>query len=910
MSTTKGVKVKYKGSTIHNMPGDGEFKLLTKESYLEDDLDIQVDRDADLDSKMITANGSYNASSDDLDGYNQVTVNVPNSYTEADEGKVVDDGALVVQTSTTKTANGTYDTTLNDEVVINVPNTYTQSDEGKVVSSGALVAQTSKNINANGTVDTTTNNSVVVSVPNSYSAGDEGKVVSNGALVSQGSQTITQNGTYDTTLVSSLTANVDGESIKSDNEPYIFRKSGGSLDFGARDREKDTLIGMDLVWNQYLNDTDFSAGHYPVNTSAVSYDSTNDKTSLSVTMGSDGYGYAMKYMSNIPKIQNHVWLIGAYVSAVNCNYVWAKADANSNTPPSEQYSGAKFYWFIQKLNASTPNAQTLLGVSAPNGTSVTAEFSKAVLINLTTMFGSTIADYVASLGSTNGVAWVQRYLTKKYYPFSNPTLTNGIASSHDMVGFNQWDEVWENGVIDLSTGANQSNSNRVRSKNYVQIIPNTVYYMRSTTSMYAVYYNENHEFVSSTNSFWNVTFTPPVNAHYLRFFTGSNNYGATYKNDICINFSGTRNGQYEAYSKHTYALDTTVDLHGLPMIDTDGNLYADGDTYEADGTVTRNYVKRAYQSGDESLANAITDGTNTVVKLTTPTTETATPFEPSQIVDKWGTEEYVTTGNVPIGHKTDYTSVKLTTKSITANGTYNASADDADGYSKVIVNVSGGGGATVLSRAEWNALSYTQKKAYGLICIQDNQSGFMRGDYVDASEYFEIMQSATGGSSATITANASGQYKLLAIAMNSEASTKTLTISATLNGTDLSGSTLEYNSYSSSGTNRRNYRINLYDIEVSANDAISVSLADAGSHSSLVCAIVDVDFDTVDKALTSADGKTTGSNSSNGYVLYGTFDNNNGGTITGENYLANETIETASPGTNYKSSYMFWVSKS
>ena len=34
----------------------------------------------------------------------------------------------------------------------------------------------------------------------------------------------------------------------------------------------------------------------------------------------------------------------------------------------------------------------------------------------------------------------------------------------------------------------------------------------------------------------------------------------------------------------------------------------------------------------------------------------------------------------------------LTTKSITANGTYNASSDSADGYSSVTVNVSGGGG--------------------------------------------------------------------------------------------------------------------------------------------------------------------------------------------------------------------------
>ena len=37
-------------------------------------------------------------------------------------------------------------------------------------------------------------------------------------------------------------------------------------------------------------------------------------------------------------------------------------------------------------------------------------------------------------------------------------------------------------------------------------------------------------------------------------------------------------------------------------------------------------------------------------------------------------------------------SATLIEKSITQNGTYNASSDNADGYSKVRVNVSGGGG--------------------------------------------------------------------------------------------------------------------------------------------------------------------------------------------------------------------------
>lgn len=82
--------------------------------------DVNVQASATLISKTVTANGEYDAEDDEADGYSDVTVNVPNSYAAADEGKVVSNGALVAQTSTTVTQNGTIDTTLNNEVVVNV----------------------------------------------------------------------------------------------------------------------------------------------------------------------------------------------------------------------------------------------------------------------------------------------------------------------------------------------------------------------------------------------------------------------------------------------------------------------------------------------------------------------------------------------------------------------------------------------------------------------------------------------------------------------------------------------------------------------------------------------------------------------------------------------------------------------
>ena len=63
----------------------------------------------------ISANGTHNVAS-----YAKASVSVPNSYTLSDEGKVVNNGVLVEQSSQTVYANGTYDTTLKNEIVVDL----------------------------------------------------------------------------------------------------------------------------------------------------------------------------------------------------------------------------------------------------------------------------------------------------------------------------------------------------------------------------------------------------------------------------------------------------------------------------------------------------------------------------------------------------------------------------------------------------------------------------------------------------------------------------------------------------------------------------------------------------------------------------------------------------------------------
>ena len=111
----KGIKIKYKNDVILDYSGDIELKLPTNGKYMESDIDIEMNCD-NSGTVNITQNGTAS-----VDGYVSANVNVPNSYAAGDEGKVVSNGALVAQTSTTKTANGTYTTTTNNQVVVAIP---------------------------------------------------------------------------------------------------------------------------------------------------------------------------------------------------------------------------------------------------------------------------------------------------------------------------------------------------------------------------------------------------------------------------------------------------------------------------------------------------------------------------------------------------------------------------------------------------------------------------------------------------------------------------------------------------------------------------------------------------------------------------------------------------------------------
>ena len=160
-----------------------------------------------------------------------------------------------------------------------------------------------------------------------------------------------------------------------------------------------------------------------------------------------------------------------------------------------------------------------------------------------------------------------------------------------------------------------------------------------------------------------------------------------------------------------YALDSDLELRGIPKLDSNNNLYYDGDTYESEGTVTRRYgivdlgsltyqiytssasntfrvtiqkengidnilcdnytrfegnvsdmpnmsirgqasggniyVRNTNCSTEEEIKTALS-GVYLVYELATPTTETADTFTNPQICDEYGTEEYTDSRTIQI----------------------------------------------------------------------------------------------------------------------------------------------------------------------------------------------------------------------------------------------------------------------
>ena len=151
----------------------------------------------------------------------------------------------------------------------------------------------------------------------------------------------------------------------------------------------------------------------------------------------------------------------------------------------------------------------------------------------------------------------------EYFEYNVGSINNANVEKLDITGFNQWDEQWENGGISSSTGNNTSDSNRIRSKGYIPILPNTTYYCKAPqTSVNILYYDADKNYLSQYNTSRGNNVFPistVAGAAYIRFNIGSSSTPiTTYNHDICINISDpSSNGEYQPYKSSTLSTPIT-----------------------------------------------------------------------------------------------------------------------------------------------------------------------------------------------------------------------------------------------------------------------------------------------------------------------------------------------------------------
>jgi hypothetical protein len=158
-------------------------------------------------------------------------------------------------------------------------------------------------------------------------------------------------------------------------------------------------------------------------------------------------------------------------------------------------------------------------------------------------------------------------------------------------GINVWDEEWEVGLIDATSGQNTPNNSYSRTKNYIPIRPNTTYYFTdSTKTLYFRKYDINKNYLgfeqmtAGTNR--NKAFSSDV--AYIRFCWDGN----TYSNTISVNLPNT----VTEYTDYTGSIEpVTIPLgqtvYGGELDVTSGVLTVDRAIITFDGSNDENWQK-------------------------------------------------------------------------------------------------------------------------------------------------------------------------------------------------------------------------------------------------------------------------------------------------------------------------------
>ena len=402
---------------------------------------------------------------------------------------------------------------------------------------------------------------------------------------------------------------ITGEVV--DSEPYVLRQGLGNL-------ADMNLVGGSVAWNQLVRNGNF-ADTSNWTSSASSISMVNNKFTVTPTSGSTYFDIRQRDGVVVGIPAGHKLLFAVKASIPNFSkfkfVIW---NENFGAAGYKEFAVNQSV-FTSVINLDSTSAKGFyLGVEQTQEAATTFELCN--IIDLTQLFGTTIADYIYSLEQATagaGVAWFRKYFPNAYYGYQSGKIESVNPVSRKITGKNLNGTKYESGVDDgVQFTANQDETvsiQRVSTGTRDAYVPYTSFVAPFTgqvkltggvsNAAYAYGFDDalgSRPYTDSTMSAIQTPSNGNVNADNESsfFMIKGNTYHVVLRVSAAFTGSGVfkpmlrlasdTDSTYEPRTEYSYPFDPSIQLRGIPKL-VDNKLSYDGDIYTADGTVTRKY---------------------------------------------------------------------------------------------------------------------------------------------------------------------------------------------------------------------------------------------------------------------------------------------------------------------------------
>lgn len=332
-----------------------------------------------------------------------------------------------------------------------------------------------------------------------------------------------------------------------------------------------------------------------------------------VTVGTS-YGYGIRNKTGTIGIVRHKYLVSVNAKASRDGITIGGDIVNVGFTFNGSLTAS--YQKFSRILSATGTQDAFICTRSNTQVGDTITFKDMMLIDLTQMFGSTIADYAYTLEQAtagSGIAWLRSYgfLTDDYLPYNAGTIESVEATAKVVRDANGENAITYPLGSDVLRGLFKLDANnQLYADGDRKAADGTITRKYGIVDLGTLTWSTGTD---SSGQYFKATLSPVAKSKT------SSDFG----NNLCSKYPMTS-------SSNVY--DKSIALNNA------GNTI---------------YVRDTSYSTASDFQTAMS-GVYLVYELATPTTETSTPFISPQICYPDGTEEFVTENGVPVGHETKY----------------------------------------------------------------------------------------------------------------------------------------------------------------------------------------------------------------------------------------------------------------